>query len=195
MDSITEESPVVLGILLWNRVEALIEDYPDLLLTLCACFTYFVLSGSLRNGFLTLAFFCWMKRSQLQSTLGTILDGETACIALGTIGVAQVSLYCLRWLCSEVVESQDIFIRPYLIPARTAHTRLFPKKHSFSYSYLLVGIPVGLQGNVNGIISADVFRSGLPKAWYDVDPADYLERGSGHLGLRRKLDNYLESQV
>jgi len=93
-----------------------------------------------------------------------------------------------------------------LFPCRTTHTRLFPKKHSFSYSYLVVGIPVGWEGAVGGMVSAGVKNSGgfwswlSPKAaprkgWYDVDASDYLERGNGHLGLRGKLDAYLDSQV
>ncbi|RDA87724.1 hypothetical protein CP532_1788 [Ophiocordyceps camponoti-leonardi (nom. inval.)] len=83
--------------------------------------------------------------------------------------------------------------RPYLIPCRTTHRRLFPEKHSFSYSYLVVGVPVGFGGNIKGIVSA-----GLPrwrrKAWFDVDAADYLQRGFGEVGLRGKLDSFLRSQ-
>ena len=45
--------------------------------------------------------------------------------------------------------------KPLFFPSRTTHTRLFPKTHSFSYSYLLVGIPVGWQGSVGGMLSAD----------------------------------------
>jgi DUF1365 family protein len=83
--------------------------------------------------------------------------------------------------------------KPYFIPCRTTHARFFPKKHSFSYSYLLVGVPVGCRANVNGMLSMD-FGNGR-SAWYDVDQVDYLTRGSGHLGLRGKLDNNLVSQV
>ena len=32
---------------------------------------------------------------------------------------------------------------PLLITSRTTHSRIFPQKHAFSYSYLFVGIPVG----------------------------------------------------
>ncbi|RCI09010.1 hypothetical protein L249_5091 [Ophiocordyceps polyrhachis-furcata BCC 54312] len=83
--------------------------------------------------------------------------------------------------------------RPYLIPCRTTHRRLFPEKHSFSYSYLVVGVPVGFAGNIKGIVSA-----GLPRwrrrAWFDVDAADYLQRGFGEVGMRGKLDDFLRSQ-
>ncbi|UNI20588.1 hypothetical protein JDV02_006660 [Purpureocillium takamizusanense] len=70
-----------------------------------------------------------------------------------------------------------------------------PKKHSFGYSYLIAGIPVGYKGDVNGIISAETQHSSkLARAWYHVDAIDYLERGHAWLGLRGKLDNYLRSQ-
>ncbi|KAJ6443275.1 hypothetical protein O9K51_04454 [Purpureocillium lavendulum] len=85
--------------------------------------------------------------------------------------------------------------RPYLIPSRTSHTRMFPKKHSFAYSYLITGVPVGYKGDANEVISVDAGeQSSLTRAWYHVDAADYLERGRGDLGLRGKLDNYLKSQ-
>ncbi|KAI1761642.1 hypothetical protein GGR53DRAFT_524971 [Hypoxylon sp. FL1150] len=83
--------------------------------------------------------------------------------------------------------------RPLLFPCRTSHARLFPKKHSFSYSYLLVGIPVGWTGPAGDLISNEEHSTGV-KGWYNIDAADCLERGNGHLGLRGKLDAYLESQ-
>ncbi|KAH6845019.1 hypothetical protein B0I37DRAFT_173977 [Chaetomium sp. MPI-CAGE-AT-0009] len=90
-----------------------------------------------------------------------------------------------------------------LFPCRTSHTRLFPKKHSFSYSYLLVGIPVGFEGNAGGLVS--VKANGKPglfpyfslapwAGWFTVDAGDYLEHGNSELGLRGKLDEYLRSQ-
>ncbi|KAK3945850.1 hypothetical protein QBC46DRAFT_61854 [Diplogelasinospora grovesii] len=93
-----------------------------------------------------------------------------------------------------------------LFPCNTTHARLFPKKHSFTYSYLVVGVPVGWEGNAGGMVSVgpQSSKSGLSswfslrpqvrKGWYHIDPADYLARGKGHLGLRGKLDEYLESQ-
>lgn len=83
--------------------------------------------------------------------------------------------------------------RPLLFPCKTTHTRFFPKKHSFEYSYLLVGIPIGWTGTAGGMISNDGNGTGV-KGWYNVNAADYLERGDGHIGLRGKLDAYLKSQ-
>lgn len=91
-------------------------------------------------------------------------------------------------------------MKPLLFPCQTSHTRLFPKKHSFSYSYLFVGIPVGWRGYVSTVLSADLKT--LPwshckpeNCWFNVDAADYLARGENLHGLQGKLDEYLESQV
>ncbi|KAH9900291.1 hypothetical protein F4778DRAFT_771489 [Xylariomycetidae sp. FL2044] len=89
-------------------------------------------------------------------------------------------------------EDIDCPSRPLLFPCRTTHSRLFPTKHSFSYSYLLVGIPVGWDGVAGGMISAT--KKGDRQGWYHIDAADYLARGDGHLGLRGKLESYLLSQ-
>ncbi|KAK3360268.1 hypothetical protein B0T25DRAFT_565187 [Lasiosphaeria hispida] len=82
---------------------------------------------------------------------------------------------------------------------------MFPKKHSFSYSYLAVGVPVDWEGNAGGMVSVGVEgESGLSswfslaprtrQGWYTIDAGDYLERGNSKLGLRGKLDTYLRSQ-
>jgi len=84
-----------------------------------------------------------------------------------------------------------MWAKPLILPCRTTHSRRFPQKHSFTYSYLFVGIPVGWSGCAGSMLSADLSkRSG----WFHVDSADYLSRGDAHLGLRGKLDAYLVSQ-
>lgn len=94
--------------------------------------------------------------------------------------------------------------KPLFFPSRTTHTRLFPKKHSFSYSYLLVGIPVGWQGSVGGMLSADQgthrTRGGPEsgpsgRSWFTVDAGDYLDRGNRQHGLDGKLRKFIRSQV
>ncbi|KAK5652464.1 hypothetical protein OQA88_10508 [Cercophora sp. LCS_1] len=85
-----------------------------------------------------------------------------------------------------------------LFPSRTTHSRIFPKKHSFSYSYLVVGVPVNWEGTAGGIVSVGTNNGGLfswlSKGWYTIDPGDYLDRGRAELGLRGKLDAYLQDQ-
>lgn len=94
----------------------------------------------------------------------------------------------------------DTPLRPLIFPSRTSHTRIFPKKHSFSYSYLLVGIPVGWRGSIGKFLSSDLqslpWRGPAPTpAWFSVESADHLDRGDNKLGLQGKLDVFLESQV
>ena len=91
-------------------------------------------------------------------------------------------------------------LRPLVIPSRTSHTRLFPEKHSFSYSYLLVGIPIGWRGSSGSLLSADlnsIENDGLRprKGWFSVEAADYLHRGYDVHGLSGKLRTYLKTQV
>jgi hypothetical protein len=96
--------------------------------------------------------------------------------------------------------------KPIFFPCRTAHTRMFPTKHSFSYSYLLAGIPVGWKGSAGGMLSADLENEPTPwyrrlfsikpsSAWFTVSGDDYFERGHVKGGLEEKLQNYLHSQV
>lgn len=98
------------------------------------------------------------------------------------------------------------FLKPMLFPAKTSHLRLFPKKHGFSYSYLLTGIPIGWTGSSGGIISADerndssswykrLFSLQPMKPWYVVDGDAYLERGHVPGGLEGKLKKFLHDQV
>lgn len=89
-------------------------------------------------------------------------------------------------------------LSPRIFECRTDHTRLLPKKHSFSYSYLLVGVPIGWRGAVGSIISSDISISSDPatpsETWFSVHAEDYLERG-GHIdGLAGKLRDYLTTQ-
>lgn len=91
-------------------------------------------------------------------------------------------------------------LKPLVFPCRTTHTRLFPKKHSFSYSYLFVGIPIGWRGSIGSTISADVESlaskdRGQKHGWLSVESVDYLDRGDNAHGLEGKLDSYLQSQV
>lgn len=82
-------------------------------------------------------------------------------------------------------------LKPLIFPSRTTHTRMFPSRHSFSYSYFYVGIPIGWHGSVKNILSADCLGS---NAWFHVSAADYLERGLPGLDLKQKLAHYLASQ-
>ena len=88
----------------------------------------------------------------------------------------------------ETIEEE--LLPPLLITSRTTHTRIFPRKHSFSYSYLFVGVPVGVQGKLSRALSIDSQQRG----WFEVRSVDHLDRGSTHLSLGEKLKRYLHTQ-
>ncbi|KAK8182887.1 hypothetical protein BC567DRAFT_192814 [Phyllosticta citribraziliensis] len=77
---------------------------------------------------------------------------------------------------------------------------MFPKKHSFVYSYLLVGIPVGPTDHprrYGSLISVDTDllpRHQNRRGWFHVQGSDYLERGGQDNTLKGKLAQYLRSQ-
>lgn len=100
---------------------------------------------------------------------------------------------------SQTTNNKGENIEPLFFPCGTTHTRTFPEKHSFTYSYLLAGFKVGWQGSVGGLLSVDGQNcediKDTAKDWFVVDAGDYLERGHGHLGLQGKLHKYLQSQV
>lgn len=88
--------------------------------------------------------------------------------------------------------------KPLLFPCTTTHTRFFPKRHSFVYSYLVVGVPVGWQGSSGGMVSvassapdAAAYCGLAAKGWFHIDASAYLERGKARLGLRGKMDVFL----
>lgn len=96
--------------------------------------------------------------------------------------------------------------QPYLIPCKTTHRRLLPKKHSFSYTYLTVGVPVDFRGSVNGMIGVDEdpassfgglvpFAKVLLQSWYHIQASDHLQRGHGGRNLRERLNVFLLSEV
>lgn len=82
-------------------------------------------------------------------------------------------------------------LRPLIFPSRTHHVRFFPQKHSFSYSYLLVGVPVSRHNFRTVVLSAGDQSS---DAWFHVRPADFLERNNPNVSLRGRLEDYLLSQ-
>ncbi|OTA70672.1 hypothetical protein K449DRAFT_321436 [Hypoxylon sp. EC38] len=154
---------------------------------------YYLVFGTIGDIVFLAAFFLWNRSSHILRLLEISYSEVFLLAATVAIAASVHSAYADR--CARIVELSvwNGPGRPLLFPCRTTHTRFFPKKHSFVYSYLLVGIPVGWTGAAGGMISNDEHSTGV-SGWYKIDAADYLERGSGHLGLRGKLNAYLESQ-
>lgn len=200
MDGISEESPLAGVISVWDHVEGFIYDYPSLPLALCVAGIYLSFCRSFKSVAVLIGISGWRKRA-------TLLDVLDELLPLGIIFQALV-VGLVVWICVKLIlpwvspdddRNYDGPSLPYLIPSRTTHTRLTPKRHSFGYSYLLVGIPVEWQGNANGMVAVDAGKKsrylGSHRAWYNVKSDEYLERGTSHHGLRGKLNDFLRSQV
>lgn len=82
-----------------------------------------------------------------------------------------------------------------IFPGRISHTRLFPKHHSFSYSYLMVGVPIHSNNKGTRLLSVDDERAWWKRGWLRVEAADHLGRGGNERGIHGKLRWYLESKV
>lgn len=197
MDGITEESPLAPVLLLWDYTERLLEVLGlQPILVWISMHTF--LFGIRRDLIVALGLWCYLNHGTVKHVV------LRACAPKRILAMLFVALATLLTRTSSSLmlsprrrQSEALWpapAKPYFVPCRTTHARFFPKKHSFSYSYLLVGIPVGCSANIDGMLSMDL-GVGHPRAWYDVDAVDYLQRGSGHLGLRGKLDSYLISQV
>ena len=92
--------------------------------------------------------------------------------------------------CRREAPIEEALLPPLLVPSKTTHSRMFPQKHSFEYSYLFVGVPVGMTGRSSKALSVD----GSPPSWFNIRASDYLFRGSEELSLAEKLQVYLERQ-
>ena len=84
--------------------------------------------------------------------------------------------------------------KPLIIPGRISHARLYPKQNSFSYSYLMVGVPIHSPNRGNWLLSVDE-RPWWKRGWLRVEAGDHLGRGGDTEGIYQKLQSYLESQV
>lgn len=105
---------------------------------------------------------------------------------------------CIQDLSQKSTIRNDTILRPCFFPCKTSHSRMFPIRHRFSYSYLLAGIPVGFKGSIGGLISVDEERKNSwfsRKSWFTVHGDDYLARGHHPGGLEGKLQDYLKTQV
>ncbi|KAK1731059.1 uncharacterized protein BDZ83DRAFT_715329 [Colletotrichum acutatum] len=186
-------------------------------LTLLAGFTYYSLLGTYLDTALLLLFTSYRNKRLLADLISPYINPHlirNQLLLLPGFLLGFIFLQICRFLLglnaataseTETKKWKTTPVKPLLIPCTTTHRRTFPEKHAFVYSYLVVGIPVGWKGNYAGMVSCDVEEAGwlswfslaprtAGRGWFHVDPADYLERGSGHLGLRGKLDAYLTSQ-
>lgn len=202
MDGVSEDSPFLALFLLQERIDRVLEE-PAFFLVVGVFLIYYVFFGGWLDLVLILSFSAFNNLTTIRYWIHDTDVVTNGLITGASLLAGWISFQAMRSQLNKVSTTWNGAGTPYLIPCRTSHTRFFPKKHSFSYSYLTVGIPVGFRGSVNGMVSTDVFtapktglstRSGT-KGWFDVSSEDYLHRGHGELGLRGKLDEYLATQV
>ncbi|KUJ16097.1 uncharacterized protein LY89DRAFT_648248 [Mollisia scopiformis] len=139
----------------------------------------------------------------VQANINPVIVIDISKYVVAVFTTLQIARFAIALSRSEFC-SDEFPVKPMLFPCQTSHVRMFPKKHGFSYSYLLVGIPVGWKGNSRGMISAEEedsrpwyirWLSMKPSlGWWTVNSDDYLARGHVHDGLTGKLRGYLESQ-
>ncbi|KAI2898419.1 hypothetical protein CBS63078_7658 [Aspergillus niger] len=92
----------------------------------------------------------------------------------------------------------DLLGRPLLFPAKLSHACRFPasERYNYWYDYFMVGVPVGFRGRIGNLISIDnqpTSETILEKCWFTIDPAYYLEPGSGDRTLEEKLNIFLHN--
>ena len=114
------------------------------------------------------------------------------------ISIILVYLYAKDQLHKNGIRKHDLYVceidKPSVFPGRVSHTRIFPKFHSFTYSYLMIGVPVTSLEQGNWILSVDT-RAWWKRGWLHVDSDDHLLRGDSQKCLRKKLDTCLKQEV
>lgn len=198
MDGLTDDSPLAPVLVIWDYTERLLH-VPGLQFVIVWAVVHVFLFGVWRDLVVALGFLSYRNHAAIYhlSLLGSFSSRSTLIPLALVLAVTLIKTRLSLMLSARHLHPAASWsgpAKPYFIPCRTTHTRFTPKKHTFSYSYLLVGIPVGCSASINGMLSMDI-GSARSCAWYDVDPADHLHRGLGQLGLRGKLDSYLISQV
>lgn len=166
------------------------------------------LFGSVSDLSTIFAFSIIRNRHSFFHPIQKYVDVSTIITIATSMGVLLSFLQIIRYARGLRVAStnlNDQFLKPMLFPTKTSHLRLFPKRHGFSYSYLLTGIPIGWTGSSGGMISVDEKNDGLTwyrrllsfrpmSPWYVVDGDSYLERGHVSGGLEGKLKRFLHDQ-
>jgi hypothetical protein len=101
-------------------------------------------------------------------------------------------------------KASDFLGRPLLFPTKLSHSRIFPERYNYAYSYFVVGIPVGLRGHIGSVLSVDEIRpetdgstktNASRKCWFTIDHRYYLDHGDSPSGLEGKLHTFLQSRV
>ncbi|OJJ50092.1 hypothetical protein ASPZODRAFT_58681 [Penicilliopsis zonata CBS 506.65] len=102
----------------------------------------------------------------------------------------------------DLQKGREFLGKPFFYPCRISHARTFDQKYRFSYSYFLVGVPIGISGTIGSLLSIDTVRpeksdrKPLLSNWclFTIDQRHYLDRGNHPGGLEGKLHSWLEAR-
>lgn len=200
MDGLSEDSTLLSAVLAADFIDRVTQNWLYLLGVTLTFWGYHSCVGKL-DIWLTLCFITW--KCSTATILLQFIDLKQIGVVTGiTLAICFFGCYILQMPSPWTGNGLTGDARPRLIPSHITHTRLFPRKHSFSYSQLSVGVPVDYSGNSSGFIPNNepslstqlrpLFR---PDVWFYVNPPDHLQRQHSPGGLRGKLDSYLESEV
>ena len=200
MDGLSEDSTLLSAVLVADFIDRVTQNWLYLLIVTLTLWSYHAFVGK-TDVWLTLCFVTW--KYSTATILIRYVDPKQIGVFTGiTLGICSFGCYILQRTSPRNGNGLNGDPRPRLIPSHTTHTRLFPRKHSFSYSQLSAGIPLDYSGNANGStsvhgpsLSTQLRRLSRPDAWFYVNSTDHLQRQRSSDGLRGKLDSYLESEV
>jgi hypothetical protein len=102
--------------------------------------------------------------------------------------------------CRETEEKKELHGKPILFPCHLSHRRIAPFRDGFPYSYLYVGMPVGLHACYCPILCVDQPHDPKSKwpfrrAWFNIRAQDHAIREGAHMTMAQKLREYLLSEV
>jgi hypothetical protein len=100
----------------------------------------------------------------------------------------------------ETEEKKELHGKPILFPCHLSHRRMAPFGDGFPYSYLYVGIPVGLHACYSPILCIDQPHDPTSKwpfrrAWFNIRAEDHAIREGAHMTMAQKLREYLLFEV
>lgn len=169
-------------------------------------------NGIVRGGVIALVLTSALRAVDVwRSGCGFLGDFVTICLLLSICNVLPFVHRTVMWRWSvgrEALQQGEGFagkFRPMLFFCSTTHARFLPKKHSFKYPLLYVGIPVTFKGSIGGLFSVldskeerdgkvevegkDVQR---PFTLFSLDPAGYT---NPELPFEKKLVSVLIHHV
>lgn len=141
-----------------------------------------------------------MTDAGLRGILGLLIFLAVSSILFILVRLVIAALWTQRLIVHNLHVRPDFLGRPLLFPAKLSHARRFPatERYNYWYDYFMIGIPVGFRGRIGNLISIDnqpTSESILEKCWFTIDPAYYLEPGSGDRTLEEKLHIFLHNLV